>query len=48
MQIEVYLSIGFPTAEHHDTIEVEDDLTEDQIAEEVREWAYNYIDYGWK
>ncbi len=45
--IHVHLSIGFPTASREDELEVEDDATEDEIEEVVREWANNYIEFGW-
>lgn len=45
--IEVNLSIGYPTANRQDTLEVDDDATEEQVEEIVREWANNYIEYYW-
>jgi hypothetical protein len=45
--IKVKLSIGYPTATHSDTIEVEDDATEEEIDDAAQEWAQNYIDIGW-
>jgi hypothetical protein len=48
MEIKVRLSIGYPTASHEDIIEVPDDFTDEQIWDEVDDWANNYIDKGWK
>ena len=47
MKIKVSLSIGYPTAIRTDVLEVEDYLTDEEIDEEVSEWANNYIDFGW-
>jgi hypothetical protein len=46
-EIEVSLSIGFPTATHKDKIEVEDDATNEEISQAAEEWAWGYIDIGW-
>ncbi len=45
--LKIYLTIGFPGAMHRDEIEVEDDATEEQIEEEVRDWAMNHVEWGW-
>ena len=42
--IELKLSI----ARHRDTMEVEDDATDDEIDEIVNDWANNFIEYSWK
>lgn len=44
--INVYLSIGFPGADHHETIEVEEDATKKDIEQSIAEWAGNYIEFG--
>lgn len=46
--IEMKLSIGYPTATHEDEIQVEDDATAEKIDEEVKQWAWNYIDISWE
>ncbi|MFT7338160.1 MAG: hypothetical protein ACI92B_001489 [Marinobacter maritimus] len=52
-QMKVSLSIGYPGAEHHDVIEVEDDelsacKTDDErqklLAEYWKEWSGDFID----
>lgn len=56
MKIQVYLTIGYSSADHEDELEIPDEdlegLTPEQknnlIDEEVREWASNYIEWGWK
>ncbi len=45
--IYVHLSIGYPTAVRDDEIEVEDDATDEQIDQDVQEWAGNYIETSW-
>jgi hypothetical protein len=45
--IYLHLNIGYPGASQSDEIVVEDDTTDEEIDEIVREWANDYIDYGW-
>jgi Tfp pilus assembly PilM family ATPase len=42
------LSIGYSTAKREDTIEVDDDLSDEEIEEIVREEIESYIDWGWE
>lgn len=44
MKIRVYLTIGYANANREDEIEVPDDATEDEINDEVRDWAHNFIE----
>lgn len=48
MKIKVSLGIGFHNANQEDVIEVDDDLTDDEIEAEVQAWADNFIDIGWE
>lgn len=48
MQISVSLGIGYAGANHTDVLDIGDSATEDQINEEVQEWANNYIEISWK
>lgn len=57
MKVKVYLSIGYSNeASRNDTLEIFDEeiegLTDDQkeeyIMNSVKEWADNYIEYGYK
>ena len=45
--IYMHLSIGYPTAEHNDEIEVEDDASDEEIDKQVQDWADNYIETSW-
>ncbi len=47
LHLSIGLSIGFPTATRDDELEIEDDATEEEIEETVRDWANNYIEYSW-
>lgn len=47
-KIDVSLTIGFSGADRSDTLEVEDDATDEDIEEVVREWAFNFIEFYWK
>jgi hypothetical protein len=49
MKVKAKLSIGFGTgASHEEILELKDTLTEEEIEEEVKEWADNYIEISWK
>lgn len=41
-----YLSIGFANATREEEFEFEDDATEQEIEEEVRDWMHNYLEWG--
>lgn len=45
--IHWHLSIGYANANREDTIEVEDDATEEDIDAQVHEAVHNFIEYGW-
>ena len=54
-KLKLSLSIGFPTATHHDEIEIDDEdwsacendeEREELITEISTEWAWNYISIG--
>jgi hypothetical protein len=45
--IEVTVSIGLVGCKRSSTIEVEDDMTDDEIEEEAREAMFNLIEWGW-
>lgn len=46
-KVHFYLGIGYPSAKHETIIEVEDDLTDDEIQEMYDEWANNYLEKEW-
>lgn len=43
----VHLSIGYPTADCTDELEIEDDATEAEKEEIAQDWASNYIEVSW-
>lgn len=43
MKVKVSLSIGFPTATRKGTLDLPDELTD----EEVQQWAMEFVDFGW-
>lgn len=45
--LKVHLSIGL-MADRNETIEVEDTASIEDIEDEVRQWAQNYIEYSWE
>jgi len=48
MKVKVYLTIGFPSASYEDVLEFDEGVSEGDIDQEVQEWAFNYIEYGWE
>lgn len=56
MKIEVHLGIGYAGANHDDILEIDDSELEGMDKEEIRnyldecvnEWAWNYIDIGYR
>lgn len=46
MKVKYHLTIGFPGADHTEVHEVPDDWTEEQIDADMKEWAFNYIEYS--
>lgn len=46
-KIKWTLDVGFVGCVHEGEIEVEDDATEDDIEEEVKEEAYNFLNLSW-
>lgn len=48
VEIEVWLACDLAHHAMVETIEVEDDATEEQIEEEAREWALQHVEWGWR
>ena len=44
-KIKAHCGIGYAGAEHEE--EFEDDATEDEILEEVKDWAEQYLEFWW-
>jgi hypothetical protein len=48
MKVKFHLTIGFAGADHEDEVELPDEFTDEQIEEELRDWAHNYIEYSFE
>ena len=46
-RIKVVLNTGFAGVQHEDILEFKDDATDEEIEEEVKEWAWNCLDLCW-
>lgn len=46
MEIEITYGVGY--GRHNDTIEVEDDATDDEIEQQVSDVVMEKLDWGWK
>lgn len=46
-KIKAHCGIGYAEAEHEEEFEFEDDATEDEILEEVKDWAEQYLEFWW-
>lgn len=47
MKIRVWAHTDIAGSMTEDVIEVEDDLTEEQIDEEARDYIFNFVEWGW-
>lgn len=47
MKIRVWAHTDVVGSMTEDVIEVEDDLTEEQIEEEARDYIFNFVEWGW-
>lgn len=47
IKVKVWINTGFAGAKHQDVFEFDDDVTDDEIDEEVKDWLFNKIEYGW-
>ena len=45
-RIKVYLEMGLVGCRHDGTLEIDDAATEEDIEEEVRQWAMEHITFG--
>ena len=48
MLVKFTLGIGYSGVRQEEVVELEDELTEDEIYEELNEWQYQYIDAGYE
>jgi len=48
MRIKVWCDNGMAGGERNDVIEVDDDATDEDIEIAVREWFFNFHEYGWE
>ncbi len=47
-KIKATCGIGFCGAEHEEEFEFTDDYTDDEICEEIYEWAEQFLDVNWE
>jgi hypothetical protein len=45
-KFRAWLTIGFAGAEREEIFEYPDEANEEEIEEDIKEWAFNYIDWG--
>ena len=48
MKVKFTLGIGFYGTRQEEEVELDDDLTEDEIYAELDEWKYQYIDASYE
>lgn len=48
IKVEAICETGFANSTHKEILYFENDVTEDEIDEEVKDWAMNFISFGWK
>jgi hypothetical protein len=47
-KIEAYLSVGLVGCKRNEIFEVEDDATDEEIEEIIKEWVYELVEWGWQ
>ena len=47
-KVKISLSTGFAGANYENIIEVEDDITEEELEEICEEFVWDHISVGWK
>lgn len=47
-KIECSIETSVIDGDRHAIIEVDDNATDEEIDEAVREWALNYVSWGWR
>ena len=45
--ITLYVETGFVGGDYHETIEVPDDTTDEELMEIAQEFMQEYVSYGW-
>lgn len=48
MKVKFTLGIGYSNCSQEEVMEFGDDITEEEIEEELQEWKYQYIDAGYE
>ena len=48
IKVKATCGIGYSGAEHEEEFEFDDGYTEDEIVEEVWEWAQQFLDVNWE
>lgn len=47
-KIKAHCGIGFVGTVHEEEFEFEDEATEDEIADEINEWAKQFLEVWWE
>lgn len=47
-RITAHCGIGFAGAEHYESFEFPDDMTDDEINDEIYDWAKQFLEVWWE
>lgn len=47
MKVHVWIRTDVVGSEVEDTLELDDNLTDEEIEREARDYIFNYIEWGW-
>ena len=47
-KIKAYCGIGYFGAEHNDIMEIDEETTEDEIADKVWDWGQQFLETWWE
>jgi len=46
-KVRAFVGVGLVGCTREEEFEFEDDTTDEEIEEEIKEWIWTYVDYGW-
>ena len=46
-KVRAFVGVGLVGCIREEEFEFEDDTTDEEIEEEIKEWIWTYVDYGW-
>lgn len=48
MKVKAYVTMGLVGCKREEILDLDDDLSDEDIDESVKEWMFNVIEWSWK